>query len=112
MKDQNLKDIVLFFYQGADIKLSGHVRPLGEACQLPVDIGIEAAVHALKAQNRASAGKGLRQIKPAQIAAYRRLIRHMGRIIGNRIVDIGVLGLSKTLHLPAARHPDALIAQP
>ena len=84
--------------QACDVKLRGVVRDLGIACELTVDIQIKTAVGALKAEY---APQSVRRVGvvPA-IDPDGDIIGNERRIVGYRVVDIGILRLVIAVELP------------
>ena len=73
-----------------------------EADEFSVTFHIAAGGNAFQAQHGPAAEPGFRQGEIPFIYADRRVVRDAGRIIGNGIADVGILGNSVALQLPDA----------
>ena len=95
---------------GRHVKLGHGMGDLAVTHELAVDPHIEAGIHALEAQRSAAGVAGL-VVKRAHIQSAGVVHRHIRRIIGERIADVGVLMPVIALGLPDGGHDDFIPGQ-
>ena len=93
----------------SDVELAGAVGYLAVTHVPAIQPDVEARVNALEVQEGfGSAGVNL-VIELADIGAAGILLGHIGRVEGERVLDVGVLMLIVTVHLPDAGDGDLVV---
>ena len=103
-QNQNRHTVATCFGFAGDFKFAGTVGNLAVTDKFAVDPDIEAGIYALKIQELTFAGFFFCQSKILYISAAGIFTGCIRRVIRDGIADIGVLLLSKALHLPAGGH--------
>jgi len=88
----------------SDVKLRRQTAALGHADFPAIDPYEEAGVHAVKIQRHPAAPPAFRQAENPAIYARGIFVRHIGRVKGNGVADIHILGPPVAVHLPAGGH--------
>ncbi len=102
LQHDHAQGVFAVLQKGGNIEFCGQVRAFGKARQMAIHIDVVGGRHAFKTDNRLPTAEGSGQGEPAVIDAHRRIIRHIGRVIGNGIAHVGVLGAAIALQLPHA----------
>ncbi len=89
-----------------DVELAGGVGDLAVAHEPAVDPEVEAGVHALEHDGPAAVVLGQHEVPPVQAAGV--LLRHVGRVVGERVAPVGVLVPVVAVHLPHRGHGNAV----
>ena len=93
-----------FFEEGRHAEFGNTMRHLSITRKFPIYVEIETAVHSFKSQD---SFQSIRRISIAfLIYADRILIRHIRRIVSDRIGNVCVLSLVITMKLPIRRYRD------
>ena len=106
LENQHSQLIVAFLDIGSDVKLAGRVGNLAVSDVLTIHPDIEAGVNAFKIQVSLRRFRIHSVFEIADIRTAGIIIRHIGRICRERILDVRVLMLIVTMVLPDAGHRD------
>ena len=106
LQHQHRQSVVPFREQLGDVELAGGMGNLAVPGEQAVHPQVEAGVHALKVQVGAQPGRPGRQSEVPAVQSAGVILRHIGRVIGDRVLHVGVVVVIVALGLPTGGHLD------